>query len=157
MLGKEYGKNRVPTNNSTAPKLESLPPTDVAYQENLKRAHLQAAIWRNVLKESPPQVTATDFGCARDAVSSCLIPTFISEGFVLVPGILLTVMSCGCESEQSCKTTHCSCNKLSMSCLARAAAILGHLNLITRMKNFLLNRYSIFLVHYRLPSYWFFP
>ena len=56
---KRVWKNRVAKNNSTAPKLESLPPTDAAYQENLKGAHLQAAIWRNALKGSPSQVTVT--------------------------------------------------------------------------------------------------
>ena len=113
---KRVWKNRVAKNNSTAPKLESLPPTDAAYQENLKRAHLQAAIWRNALNEIPPQLTAEDFGWAKDDVSPKLIPTFIPVGFVLVPGILLKVMRCGCESEQPCINTHCSCNKQSMSC-----------------------------------------
>ena len=112
---KRIWKNRVAKNNSTAPKLVSLPPTDATYQENLKQAHLQTAIWRNGLKESPAQVTAENFGWAKDAVSPNLIPTFIPEGFVLVPDILLKVMRCGCESEQPCKNTHCSCNKQSMS------------------------------------------
>ena len=37
-------KYRISQNNTSAPKLESLPPTNEVFLENLKRVHIQAAI-----------------------------------------------------------------------------------------------------------------
>ena len=43
------GKSR-----ASSPKLCSLPPTSEAFQENVYRYHLQVAIWKVALMESPP-------------------------------------------------------------------------------------------------------
>ncbi len=39
---------------SILPKLKSLPPTVEAFRENVKRAHLQACIWKAALQQDPP-------------------------------------------------------------------------------------------------------
>ena len=39
-----------------APKLQSLPPTNEAFTENVARAHLQVAIWKQALELNPPNV-----------------------------------------------------------------------------------------------------
>ena len=105
---KRIWKNRIVKNNSTAPKLKSLPPTDLAFQENLKRAHIQLAIWRNALNSVPPNVKIIDYGWSKDPSSSCLLPNYGPVGSVMVPDVVLKVMRCGCKAEVACKTTHCS-------------------------------------------------
>ena len=49
---------------SNIPKLCSLPPTSEVFEENVKRAHLQCAIWRRALQE-PPNLDPTDYGWFR--------------------------------------------------------------------------------------------
>ena len=44
---KKTWKSMILRNKSGAPKLESLPPTDEAFFQNLKRAHLQIAVWKS--------------------------------------------------------------------------------------------------------------
>ena len=52
---KRTWKSKVIRNNSVAPKLESLPPTEEAFEEN-------AGLWRNALSENPPSINVLDFG-----------------------------------------------------------------------------------------------
>ncbi|KAG0729036.1 hypothetical protein GWK47_031207 [Chionoecetes opilio] len=40
---------------TSTPKLDSLPPTSEAFEENVKRAHHQASIWRAVKDADPPE------------------------------------------------------------------------------------------------------
>ena len=49
-------KTRVGRGSSTMPKLCSLPPTDPAFMENLKRAHLQICIWKHALDLNVPDL-----------------------------------------------------------------------------------------------------
>ena len=57
-----------------APKLKSLPPTSEAFMENIKRAHLQACIWKSALYPNSPHVGPTDFGWSKDEANKVLIP-----------------------------------------------------------------------------------
>ena len=43
-----------------APKLQSLPPTNEAFTENVARAHLQVAIWKQALELNPPKRGSSD-------------------------------------------------------------------------------------------------
>ena len=72
---KRIWKNRIANSNNTAPKLESLPPTDPAFKENLKCAYLQVAIWRHALNVNPPDVVIEEYGWFKDPSSSCLLPS----------------------------------------------------------------------------------
>ncbi len=45
---------------SKVPKLYSLPPTTEVFEENVKRAHFQCAIWRRALQE-PPNLDPTQY------------------------------------------------------------------------------------------------
>ncbi|KAH9508496.1 hypothetical protein Btru_055357 [Bulinus truncatus] len=49
-----------------APKLKSLPPTSEAFEENVKRAHIQTCIWKNALLRDPPNLDPTKFGWQKD-------------------------------------------------------------------------------------------
>lgn len=48
------------------PKLQLLPPTTVAFKENVKRAHLQYSLWKSVVKGEPPALDPCDFGWIKD-------------------------------------------------------------------------------------------
>ena len=58
---------------SKMPKICSLPPTSEAFRENVKRAHLQCAIWKRALQE-PPNVDPTGYGWERDEEKKSLEP-----------------------------------------------------------------------------------
>ena len=47
---------------SGSPKLSALPPTSEAGNENIKRAHLQTAVWKGALKEINPPMVITEHG-----------------------------------------------------------------------------------------------
>ena len=51
-VGKQSGPDCV----AGAPKLASLSPTNEAFNENVARAHLQLAVWRNTLQTDPPAI-----------------------------------------------------------------------------------------------------
>ena len=67
--------NKVGQSVAGAPKLASLPPTNEAFNENVARAHLQMAVWRNALQPDPPAIDPTAFGWSREEGSKTLIPT----------------------------------------------------------------------------------
>ena len=45
-----------------APKIKSLPPTDAAALQHIKRARLQVLIWRAAEEMAPPDVDITVYG-----------------------------------------------------------------------------------------------
>ena len=108
-------KKRVAANN-TAPRLESLPPTDATLSENIKRGHLQVAIWLSALLADPPQVDIGLYGWDFVPDSSSLQPLFGPPGLVLVPDEVLKIMKCGCQAGEPCKGGHCSCSKANLPC-----------------------------------------
>ena len=108
-------KKKVAANN-TAPLLESLPPTDATISENIKRGHLQAAIWLSALLVDPPDVDIRLYGWNFEPDSSSLCPLFGPPGMVLVPDEVLKIMKCGCQSAEPCKGGRCSCSKVNLSC-----------------------------------------
>ncbi len=60
---------------AAAPKLASLPPTNEAFNENVARAHLQVAVWRNALQPDPPAIEPIAYGWSLEEGSKTLIPT----------------------------------------------------------------------------------
>ncbi len=49
-------RNSMFTSKRAKPKIKSLPPTDSALAEHIKRAHLQTMIWKSSDKMAPPDV-----------------------------------------------------------------------------------------------------
>ena len=47
---------------SSSPKLCTLPPTNEAFSENVKRCQLQVAIWKSEIDGSPPTIVPCDYG-----------------------------------------------------------------------------------------------
>ena len=113
---KKMWKYAISKNKSVAPKLESLPPTDEAFLENLKRGHLQVAVWRTSLNANPPQVDIYLYGWGKEGMTKYLIPLPVSPDVCLVPEEIMKVFRCGCASENACKSGNCSCNKSRIPC-----------------------------------------
>ena len=59
-------KTRVGRGSSTMPKLCSLPPTDPAFMEKLKRAHFQICIWKHALDLNVPDLDPVQYGWTED-------------------------------------------------------------------------------------------
>ncbi|KAH3835542.1 hypothetical protein DPMN_108895 [Dreissena polymorpha] len=52
---------RVGKSGKAMPWLASLPPTAEAFYENVKRAHIQACIWKHALNADPPDLNPRDY------------------------------------------------------------------------------------------------
>ena len=96
---------KVASNVASAPKLKSLPPTNESFLQNVLRAHLQVAVWRNCADRNPPDLDPEYHGFVKDGDS--LKP---------VPDEILRVVKCGCTSTFPCQSTSCSCHKAGMPC-----------------------------------------
>lgn len=97
-------------------KLRYLPPTKDALGLNIKRAHFQCSIWKNVTLENAAQLRPEDFGWTKDTVNECLDPTPLPQDRAVAPDCLLSVTFCGCCSANPCSTQRCSCKKAQLQC-----------------------------------------
>lgn len=97
--------------------LKYLPPTMEALKLNIKRAHYQTAIWKNVRMIEPAgELNPEDHGWDKDTANRCMVPTELPPDILLAPEYLLKVTYCGCSSENPCKTANCSCKKANVRC-----------------------------------------
>ena len=108
--------NSIAESKSGAPKLESLAPTDESFLQNLKRSHLQRAVWRCSLNADPTTVDICLYGWGKDDKTTDLIPLAVAPDVCLVPQEIMKVFRCGCTSENSCESGNCSCNKSRLPC-----------------------------------------
>ena len=97
--------------NKTLPKLKSLPSTIKVLSENIKRAHLQAAIWRSSDEVDPPAMGPCKYGWYKDEETRCLLPVMFPTGVKPAPDIVLKLICCTCSSDSPCLSAICSCNK----------------------------------------------
>ena len=93
---------------SKALKLCSLPPTTEAFNENVKRTHLQAAHWKASIKGTVPPIGALTHGWEHDG--SYLKPTTVPEGALSATVAVLEIIRCGCAS--GCEGGHCKCSTI---------------------------------------------
>ena len=63
-----------------APKLKSLPATIEVLRENIKRAHLQSAVWRSSDAVDPPSMDPYDHGWYKDEEARCMLPVIFPAG-----------------------------------------------------------------------------
>ena len=54
------------------PELKTLPPTSESFAENVKRVHLQTAIWKSAEEQSPPDLDPTLFGWTKEPTTGSL-------------------------------------------------------------------------------------
>jgi len=93
---------------TSAPKLYAIPPTTEAFQENVKRAHYQAIIWRSFDSDDVPDLHPENFGWNKDMSTKSLTPVAIPESVPLAPDYILKLICCGCRSQNPC-SKRCSC------------------------------------------------
>lgn len=92
--------------------LRLLPPTDDALCHHMKRAHLQAMLWKAADQKQPPNVNVEDFGwVVKDGV-----PHPVTMTRPAAPPGLLKVVACSCATSTPCKRKQCSCKNAGMSC-----------------------------------------
>lgn len=99
-----------------APKLQSLPPTNEAFKENVSRAHLQVAIWKNAIDHNPPNMDPLMYGWTRCVGSTSLTPITVSDNVPIAPDDILKMIKCSCDSATPCKSKRCGCNNANMAC-----------------------------------------
>lgn len=99
------------------PKLSSLPPTMEAFEENVKRAHFQCAIWRRALQE-PPDLDPTKYGWSRDMDTKSLQPVMLPSFKSPAPDYVLKLVCCSCSSETPCNSSKCGCVAANLACTA---------------------------------------
>ena len=99
-----------------APKLQSLPPTNEAFTENVARAHLQVAIWKQALELNPPNVDPLTHGWTRHDGPTSLTPTTIPDNVPLAPDDILKMIKCSCNSATPCNSRRCGCQNVNMPC-----------------------------------------
>ena len=64
-------------------KLSSIPPTTEAFTENVHRCHLQVAIWKAALLESPREMDSTKYGWELDHLGN-LVPRTVPWNWYIV-------------------------------------------------------------------------
>ena len=77
---------------ASAPKQESLPPTNKSFSENV--AHIQVTIWRNGFVPHPLWFDATKYGWSKDEESGCFTPKFVAFNLPQAPGEVLKLIEC---------------------------------------------------------------
>jgi len=100
---------------SKLPKLCSLPPTMEAFEENVKRAHFQCAIWRKALQE-PPNLDPTKYGWSRDEDTKSLQPVMLPSSKSPAPDYILKLVCCSCASESPYSSSKCGCVAANLAC-----------------------------------------
>ena len=101
---------------TTSTKLKSLPPTSEAFEEHVKRAHFQTAIWKYALHPDPPKWDPTKFGWCKHETSKSLVPVTVADGVEPAPPEVLKMIRCGCSSDEACSAGKCGCNTGQLSC-----------------------------------------
>ena len=100
----------------TAPPLQSLPPTDESFKENVKRSHLQAMLLYATIKTDPLAVDPTLTGWRRDELNKVFVPVGLPDSIAAAPDEVLNLVKCGCSTSSPCKTKRCSCASVRVAC-----------------------------------------
>ena len=97
------------------PKLSSLPPTSEAFRENVKRAHLQSALWKAALRD-PPCVDPCDFGWEKVEETRTLQLIGLPASAQPAPDYIMKIVCCSCASDTPCKIRSCGCVAANLAC-----------------------------------------
>lgn len=108
--------SKVSRSTASAPKLKTLPPTNEAFLENVVRAHIQVAIWKNALRATPPALDPTNWGWTKENGPGSLEPNTVPKSVQLGPECLLKLIKCTCRADTPCSTRRCGCRNTGMVC-----------------------------------------
>lgn len=100
---------------SKVPKLCSLPPTSEAFEQNVKRAHLQCATWKKALQD-PPALDPTEYGWYKDEETKSLQPVMLPPAQLPAPDYILKLVCCSCSSDKPCRSSRCGCVSANLAC-----------------------------------------
>ena len=81
------------------PKLCSLPPTDPAFMEKLKRAHFQICIWKHVLDLNIPDSNPVQYGWTKDKATKSLVAVHVPPNTDLALSYIQELIKCSCSSD----------------------------------------------------------
>ena len=102
---------------SSAPPIQSLPPSSEAFTENVKRAHLQTCIWSAAVLLDPPDLDPLKYGYLKHEPSKSLLPVTVPAGVALAPDEIMSLIRCNCsEGTRRCSTMRCSCCRTRLPC-----------------------------------------
>ena len=101
---------------TAASELKSLPPTTEAFEMNVRRAHIQTAIWKSAGEADPPALDPTLFGWKREEASRSLVPMLLPPNVALASSYILEIIRCGCSSERPCFTAQCRYTSAKLPC-----------------------------------------
>ena len=101
---------------TSAEQLKCLPPTEDALTLNIKRAHYQCSIWRNVELQTAALLRVEDYGWTKDIDNKCLDPTPLLLTTPIAPAFLMKITFCNCSSSEPCTSQNCSCRKANLKC-----------------------------------------
>ena len=108
-------KTRVGRGSSAMPKLCSLPPTNPAFMENLKRAHFQICIRKQALDLNVPDLDLVQYGWTKDKAAKSLVAVHVPPNTDLALSYIQELMKC-CSSDPPCVSANCGCKKAGMLC-----------------------------------------
>ena len=78
-------------------------------QENIKRAHFQACLWKATLDKEPPNLDPLKFGWVKDDLVKSLCAVPIQHDVPLALAKFLKTIQCMCSSDQPCSSLICGC------------------------------------------------
>jgi len=102
----EIWSRRMGKKSDEGSRAKSLPPSKEAFEENVKRAHIQTAIWKSAPNSEPPALDPVQFGWERDenSKSRCLIPVTLQPNVSVAPPEVLVMIRCACATIIPCST-----------------------------------------------------
>ena len=98
------------------PKLCSLPPTDLAFMENLKGAPFQICIWKHALDLNVPYLDPVQYGWTKDKTAKSLAAVHVPLNTELALSYIQQLIKCSCSSDPPCLSANCGCKKAGMPC-----------------------------------------
>ena len=107
---------KVGKGSTSTPYLNNLSPTIEAFIENVKRAHIQACVWKHALHSAPPLIDPLNNGVILDTSTKSLLPISLPEAIPLAPENILKLIRCSCETDTPCKTMRCRCASAKLPC-----------------------------------------
>ena len=124
MFGRLYGAKCDTTMNArrykifstrlNVPSLKSLPPTDDSLALHLKRAYIQAMLWKAADRNQPPNVDLCDYG-SREMSAGTPYPVRLRASKPVGPTELMKVIACSWSSDTPCRRKNCSCSSAGLS------------------------------------------
>ena len=98
------------------PKLCSLPLTDPAFMENLKRAHFQICIWKHALDLNVPDLDPVQYAWTKGKAAKSLVAVHVPPNTDLALSYIQELIKCSCSNDPPLVSANCGCKKAGMRC-----------------------------------------